>query len=332
MTLVAVHIWPVEMNIEVKERHGSCGSIWFRVFLLPNKFREISSLRQARNWQHRIFAARAWNWIEGIFVLTAHCNLLTSYQATKWRSPMVCDLWLLANLVLKSELWALRNKGVFEQKKANWSIFYKRVLKLIQDYSVRLRGHMKNNADDVLILNYFRVHHKTVMQFQPVECYWHPPNDDEILLCCDGAARGNPGRAGAGVVARDAYCNVLGAMLIGLGITTNFLAELYGVIVGLEWAIRWGVRRVCIRSDSFSVVEALKNSTLPWFSRQRWVAVCRNYDAIRFVHTYREANFAADNMAKKGCLLENGEGMHYEGRSLFLNSAEYPNVIYYRFK
>lgn len=120
-------------------------------------------------------------------------------------------------------------------------------------------------------------------------------------------------------------------MSIGLGITTNFLAELYGVIIGLEWATRWGIRKACIRSDSYSVFEALRNTNLPWFARQRWITIVGNYEAVRFVHTYREANFAADNMPKKGCLLDNGVGMHYEGRPIFLNSVEFPNVIYYTF-
>ncbi|KAI3898741.1 hypothetical protein MKW98_000854 [Papaver atlanticum] len=54
-----------------------------------------------------------------------------------------------------------------------------------------------------------------------------------------------PGIAGAGVVARDANCSVLGAMCIGLRVTSNYLAELYGILVGLEWAIRWGFGRIC---------------------------------------------------------------------------------------
>ncbi|XP_026420068.1 uncharacterized protein LOC113316050 [Papaver somniferum] len=79
------------------------------------------------------FAARAWTWISQIFGLTPKNNLVISYKAATRRSQMVRDLWLLANLVIKSELWALRNKVVFEHKKPNWNMFFKRVLKLVQD-------------------------------------------------------------------------------------------------------------------------------------------------------------------------------------------------------
>lgn len=180
------------------------------------------------------FSIRAWDWIGNIFDLVPNYNIIVSYKSAKGRSRMVKDLWLVANLVVRFELWAMRNKAQFENKQPNFLFFQKRVLLLIQEYSVRLQGYMRNSVEELLILDYFKVRHRQVRDFQPVECSWSPPNENEFLLCCDGAARGNPGVAGAGVVARDFTCGIVGAMSIGLGITTNYLVELYGVIVGLE--------------------------------------------------------------------------------------------------
>ncbi|XP_026399721.1 uncharacterized protein LOC113295604 [Papaver somniferum] len=70
------------------------------------------------------FAARAWSWLSQIFGVTPDNNLVTSYKATKGRSQMVRDLWLLANLVIKSELWDVRNMGIFERNKPNWNMFF----------------------------------------------------------------------------------------------------------------------------------------------------------------------------------------------------------------
>ncbi|XP_026399673.1 uncharacterized protein LOC113295558 [Papaver somniferum] len=155
------------------------------------------------------FAARAWLWLSNIFGLTTNYDLVVSFKASKNRSKMVRDLWLAANLFVRLELWAMRNNCVFERRKVNWNTFFKRVLKLIQDYSGRLRGYMKNCADDILLLDYFRVVHRRVKHQQPVEVFWHPPDENELQICYDGAARGNPGIAGTGVVARDAHCSVL---------------------------------------------------------------------------------------------------------------------------
>ncbi|XP_026383959.1 uncharacterized protein LOC113279480 [Papaver somniferum] len=44
------------------------------------------------------FASRAWNWISSVFGINANFNLLISYKATRSRSRMIRDLWLLANL------------------------------------------------------------------------------------------------------------------------------------------------------------------------------------------------------------------------------------------
>ncbi|XP_026378628.1 uncharacterized protein LOC113273074 [Papaver somniferum] len=244
---------------------------------------------------------------------------------------MIRDLWRLSNLVIRSELWETRNRAVFQRQQPSWSLFFKRVVKMIQVYSVCLRAYMRNCAEDVLLLDYFRVIHRSVRHHQPVEVFCQPPDVNE-LQSCDGAGRGNPGVAGKGVVARDVNCSVLGVMSIGLGVTSNYLAELYGIIVGLEWEMQWGFERICVRSDSFGVVEAFKSSSIPWFARNRWMEICRHYESIRFIHTFREANFAADKMAKRGCLLSNEVKVHYDGRPPFLNFVEYTNVSYYSFK
>ncbi|XP_026443128.1 uncharacterized protein LOC113343004 [Papaver somniferum] len=214
------------------------------------------------------FAARAWSWISGIFGMTANFNIVDSFKAAKGRSAIVCDLWLVENLVIRSELWAMRNKCIFEKHK--WGLFSKRVLKLIQEYSVRLKGFMRNSVEDMVLLDYFCVVHRSVIHQQPIEVLWQPPELNEILICCDGAARGNPDIAGAGVVERDSSCAVLGALSIGLGVTTNYLAELYAIIIGMEWAMQWNYDRICVQSDSYGVVQALQSSSIPWFARARW--------------------------------------------------------------
>lgn len=153
-----------------------------------------------------------------------------------------------------------------------------------------------------------------------------------MQFCCDGASRGNPDRTGVGVVVRDSDANVLGAMSVGFGVRTNYLAELFCIIVALEWT-KFGIGDICIRTDSMGAVQAYNSDTLeiPWFLRQRWMVVRARYNKIRFVHTYREANFSADVMAKRGYLLEDGEGINYDNKPEFIRLVELPNVIYFRF-
>ncbi|XP_026420076.1 uncharacterized protein LOC113316057 [Papaver somniferum] len=146
------------------------------------------------------------------------------------------------------------------------------------------------------------------------------------------ASRGNPEVAGAGVVARIADCEVVGAMCVGLGVISNYMAELYGILIGVEWAVQLGYRNILVRTDSSSVISSLEEDNVPWFAQQRWTDVKGMFDSIKFVHTYHEANFAADKMAKSGCLLSYGVRLNFVGRLVLLKSIEFPNVSYFRFK
>ena len=85
-----------------------------------------------------------------------------------------------------------------------------------------------------------------------------------IYLYTDGAASGNPGPGGYGVVLT---CSGLRKELSGgFSLTTNNRMELLAVIVGLE-AIRWEHARVEVWSDSTYVVKAITEGWLDhWIS------------------------------------------------------------------
>lgn len=84
-------------------------------------------------------------------------------------------------------------------------------------------------------------------------------NKPPIYLYTDGAASGNPGPGGYGVVLRcGSYEKELSG---GFACTTNNRMELLAVIVGLE-QIRWDNAEVHVWSDSSYVVKALNEGWL----------------------------------------------------------------------
>ena len=85
-----------------------------------------------------------------------------------------------------------------------------------------------------------------------------------IYLYTDGAASGNPGPGGYGVVLTCA--GLRKEMSGGFALTTNNRMELMAVIKGLE-AIRWDRARVEVWSDSTYVVKAVTEGWL-----DRWLA------------------------------------------------------------
>lgn len=56
-----------------------------------------------------------------------------------------------------------------------------------------------------------------------IECRFSLPDENSILICCDGASRDNPGMSGYGFMVRYAESG-------GLGLATNHLAEVFAVI------------------------------------------------------------------------------------------------------
>jgi probable phosphoglycerate mutase len=80
----------------------------------------------------------------------------------------------------------------------------------------------------------------------------------KLILYADGAARGNPGPAGAGAVLLDEAGKVVAELTKALGRATNNVAEYSALILGLEEAKRRGATSIDVRMDSKLVVEQMR--------------------------------------------------------------------------
>jgi ribonuclease HI len=129
--------------------------------------------------------------------------------------------------------------------------------------------------------------------------------DNEWLVMVDGAARGNPGHAGCGVVILDGKGTLVKELSRYLGRTTNNVAEYEGLLMGLEALLRLRKKRIRVQSDSQLLVRQLNGEyrvrdekLKPLFERA--VRLLRQFDAYRIVHVPREMNRLADRLANKG--------------------------------
>lgn len=120
----------------------------------------------------------------------------------------------------------------------------------------------------------------------------------------DGAARGNPGPAGAGAYLTDAQDHALGEYSLYLGETTNNVAEYAALVLGLHEAIRLGLRDVRVQSDSELLVKQVngqyrvKDPTLRVF--HALVETMRDaFHRCEVTHVRREHNRAADRLANR---------------------------------
>jgi len=82
----------------------------------------------------------------------------------------------------------------------------------------------------------------------------------KVMLAIDGAARGNPGEAGAGAALLDSHGNILAELSQYLGKATNNEAEYQALIFGLKLAIERGFKKLSIQTDSELLANQINGS------------------------------------------------------------------------
>jgi ribonuclease HI len=126
-----------------------------------------------------------------------------------------------------------------------------------------------------------------------------------LRLYTDGAARGNPGPAGIGVVLEDDQGMRLQGRAGYIGTATNNQAEYRALIEGLRTAAAWKPDRLEVYLDSRLVVEQvngrykIKEKTLQDLCRQAQELLHTFADVI-VTHVEREKNKGADGLANRG--------------------------------
>ncbi|OVA19111.1 Ribonuclease H domain [Macleaya cordata] len=118
-------------------------------------------------------------------------------------------------------------------------------------------------------------------------------------------------------------------MAVRLGVCTNFVVEALAFIFGLEWAKDMGWSNIWITSDSQVAIRCFVEEKVPWFILPRLNNVRQNL-TLKFSSVFRENNFAADTLSKRGALLPPGIKDTFDHRPVFL-AVENPNTCYFRF-
>jgi ribonuclease HI len=125
-----------------------------------------------------------------------------------------------------------------------------------------------------------------------------------VRVYSDGAARGNPGPAGAGAVLTDSAGNVIARLGRFLGKQTNNVAEYEGLLLGLKHARELGYREVEVRADSQLLIRQLKGEYAVRHAGLKLLhaealRLLRSFDRYDLRHVPREENTLADEMSNR---------------------------------
>ncbi|MDR1871683.1 MAG: ribonuclease HI family protein [Deltaproteobacteria bacterium] len=127
-------------------------------------------------------------------------------------------------------------------------------------------------------------------------------NADPYILMTDGAAKGNPGPAGAGAVIFAPDEAVVGSWSWYLGPLSNNAAEYGALILGLIVAKELGLKKLKVALDSELVARQLSGQyqvrheglRLYYQEAKKLLA---EFDEVKVGHVYREKNGDADRLA-----------------------------------
>ncbi len=134
---------------------------------------------------------------------------------------------------------------------------------------------------------------------------WQGKLQGEILhLYTDGASRGNPGKAGAGIAIFDEQGNELVGTEEYLGLCTNNEAEYKALLLGLARCGEFGGGRIKIHLDSELVVKQILGvyrvkhpNLIPLFRQAR--QKLSEFASYSIIHVRREKNSRADQLANR---------------------------------
>ncbi|KAI3963337.1 hypothetical protein MKW98_022759 [Papaver atlanticum] len=128
----------------------------------------------------------------------------------------------------------------------------------------------------------------------------------------DGAAKGNPGPAGAGAILRSEDGRVLCRLREGVGIATNNVAEYRAMLLGVKYALKKGFKRISVRGDSKLICMQVQGL---WKTKSGNMKIlCKEakelkeqFDSFKILHVLRDLNSAADAEANLAVLLAEGQ-------------------------
>ncbi|XP_042486522.1 uncharacterized protein LOC122066747 [Macadamia integrifolia] len=206
-------------------------------------------------------------------------NNLISWWKTKGRVVNLKTPWMMGFSIIAANIWWERNRRRHDNSARNDKQIFDFSRQEICLCIGKVKGEVKSPTD-VMCCRRLGLSVAPSRYLPPLEVPWCKPHPNWLKLNVDGSALGNPGRAGAGGVARDHDGQVQDAFSIFLGIKQIYEAEFEAVMEGFLMAKALDAKGLCIESDSVAVVTAIQSNHIPWFTLQKWLSLLPFLESI----------------------------------------------------
>ena len=226
------------------------------------------------------------------------------------------SIWLVAPSLIIWELWKERNRRIFRGEKESLRRCISRIINAIEEtvsVSATRKQAMKIpfTRDDRQIQNTWPgirfkspsgalVTSRSKTKEKPVE--WVTPQEGWIKVNFDGAAKGNPGVSGIGIVFKDDRGHLLLAGAKKLPYGTNNIAECQAALLAVQIARKEGIKKLHLEGDSLITVQAISKLNAKAWHLQPIINIIEqelnNFEDFKITHIKREGNQEADILSK----------------------------------
>jgi 2-dehydro-3-deoxyphosphooctonate aldolase (KDO 8-P synthase) len=157
-----------------------------------------------------------------------------------------------------------------------------------------------------LLTNLLRIHRVTqsiaAEQNNNVPGARNVTSSEKIIINTDGCSKGNPGRAGIGVVFKDTQGKIIKKIHKNIGIATNNVSEYTALIIALETALADGYQEIQILADSELMVKQLKGQYSVKDANlkvlyDKVISLLKQFKTKSIQHIPRELNKEADELS-----------------------------------
>jgi ribonuclease HI len=262
-------------------------------------------------------------------------DTIENWNNISFTNPILNLIWDLLPGFTLWQIWKERNKRIFHSQSsppdATWTKVRAQVTETVRNKSWTEKDWQCNPEEQIILhnwqldlTNHLSARSPTVPLVSPTT--WTPPPAHFIKVNFDGASKGNPGPAGYGTVLRNSDGEILGLEAGFIGDTTNNVAELTGLLRGLQAATNKGYQRILLEGDSQPIIKLatrIIHGCDPEKISPSWRLSGLLVDFSHHLHPHltittshvkREANKVADRLANEA--VETGEErLSWDGQS-----------------
>jgi ribonuclease HI len=263
-------------------------------------------------------------------------DTIDNWNGISFHNPILNHIWTILPGFTLWQIWKERNKRIFHSQSSSPEATWEKVKSLIQETT---RSKPWSEEDQKCRPE----EHGILQNWQPITSNlstqnvsprppdspssWSPPPAHFIKVNFDGASKGHPGPAGYGAVLRNIDGTIKGLEAGFLGETSNNVAELTGLLRGLQTALRKGYQRLILEGDSQIIIRLttrILHGCNPGKISPSWRlhSLLADFNShlhphlsIITSHVKRDANKVADRLANEA--VETGEErLCWDGLSL----------------